>query len=65
MTAFLLPLAARIIDSALDKLPDDAELGELLVDTCLHILKRAVALTSTKVDDEMLAVVEKALDNRD
>ena len=65
MTAFLLPLAAKIIDSALAKLPDDAELGELLVDTCLHILKRAVALTSTKVDDEMLAVVEKALDNRD
>ena len=65
MTAFLLPLAARIIDSALDKLPDDAELGELLVETCLHILKRAVALTSTKVDDELLAVVEKALDNRD
>ena len=65
MTAFLLPLAARIIDSALAKLPDDAELGELLVETCLHILKRAVALTSTKVDDELLAVVEKALDNRD
>ena len=65
MTAFLLPLAAKIIDSALAKLPDDAELGELLVETCLHILKRAVALTSTKVDDELLAVVEKALDNRD
>ncbi len=65
MTAFLLPLAAKIIDSALAKLPDDAELGELLVETCLHILKRAVALTSTKVDDELLEVVEKALDNRD
>ena len=65
MTAFLLPLAAKVIDSALAKLPDDAELGELLVETCLHILKRAVALTSTKVDDELLAVVEKALDNRE
>ena len=65
MTAFLLPLAVKIIDGALAKLPDDAELGELLVETCLHILKRAVALTSTKVDDELLAVVEKALDNRD
>jgi len=63
--SFLLPIAARIIDSALKKLPEDAELGELLVETCLHILKKAVAMTSTKVDDEMLAIVEKALDNRD
>jgi hypothetical protein len=63
--SFLLPIAARIIDSALKKLPEDAELGELLVETCLHILKKAVAMTSTKVDDELLAVVEKALDNRD
>ena len=65
MPAFLLPLAAKVIDSALDKLPENAELGELLVNTCLHILKKAVAMTSTKVDDEMLAVVEKALSNRD
>ena len=65
MPAFLLPLAAKVIDSALDKLPENAELGELLVNTCLHILKKAVAMTSTKVDDEMLAVVEKALANRD
>ena len=63
--SILLPIAAKIIDSALNKLPEDAELGELLVETCLHILKKAVAMTSTKVDDEMLAVVEKALDNRD
>ena len=63
--SILLPIAARIIDSALNKLPEDAELGELLVETCLHILKKAVAMTSTKVDDELLAVVEKALDNRD
>ena len=53
MTAFLLPLAVKIIDGALAKLPDDAELGELLVETCLHILQKAVKLTSTKVDDEL------------
>jgi len=63
--SFLLPIAVRIIDSALKKLPDDAQLGELLVETCLHILKKAVAMTSTKVDDDLLAIVEKALDNRD
>jgi hypothetical protein len=63
--SFLLPLAARIIDSALSKLPEDAQLGELLINTALHILKKAVAMTSTKVDDELYAVVEKALANRD
>ena len=65
MTSFLLPLAAKIIDRALDKLPGDAELGELLVNTALHILKKAVALTKTKVDDNLYEVVEKALNNRD
>lgn len=65
MTSFLLPLAAKVIDRALDKLPSDAELGELLLNTALHILKKAVSMTSTKVDDELYAVVEKALNNRD
>ena len=65
MLSILLPLAAKVIDSALEKLPGDAELGELLIDTALHILKKAVALTSTKVDDDLYAVVEKALANRD
>ena len=65
MTSFLLPLAAKIIDRALDKLPGDAELGELLVNTALHILKKAVAMTSTKVDDNLYEIVEKALSNRD
>ena len=65
MTSFLLPLAARIIDSALAKLPDDAKLGELLINTALHILKKAVAMTSTKVDDDLYAIVEKALSDRE
>lgn len=63
--SFLLPLAVRVIDSALAKLPDDAKLGELLINTALHILKKAVAMTSTTVDDELYAIVEKALANRD
>ena len=65
MTSFLLPLAARVIDSALAKLPDDAKLGELLINTALHILKKAVSMTSTKVDDDLYAIVEKALENRE
>ena len=65
MTSFLLPLAVKIIDRALEKLPSDAELGELLVNAALHILKKDVALTKTKVDDNLYEVVEKALNNRD
>jgi len=65
MTSFLLPLAARVIDSALAKLPDDAKLGELLINTALHILKKAVTMTSTKVDDDLYAIVEKALADRE
>ena len=65
MTKFLLPLASRIIDRALEKLPSDAELGELLVNVALHILKKAVSMTSTKVDDGLYEAVEKALKNRD
>ena len=47
------------------KITIGSELGELLIETCLHILQRAVKLTSTKVDDELLEVVAKALENRD
>ena len=65
MLSFLLPLATKIVDAAIAKIPDDAEIGEKLIEICLHILKKAVAMTSTKVDDELLAVVEKALTNRD
>ena len=65
MTKFLLPLAVNIIDRALAKLPDNAELGELLVNALLHILKKAVAMTSTKVDDGLYEAVEKALTERD
>ena len=65
MTKFLLPLAVNIIDRALAKLPDNAELGELLVNALLHILKKAVAMTSTKVDDGLYEAVEMALTERD
>jgi|TARA_Y100000022_G_scaffold119808_1_gene103527 hypothetical protein len=61
MLAFLLPLASKIVDAALAQLPDDEELGEKLVEICLHILRKAVSLTKTDVDDQLLAVVEKAL----
>jgi hypothetical protein len=61
MLAFLLPLASKIVRDAVAKIPDNEELGEKLVELCLVILKKAVTLTKTTMDDELLAVVEKAI----
>ena len=65
MLSFLLPLASKIINDAVSKLPDDEELGEKLVEICLIILKKAVTLTKTDMDDKLLAVVEQAINNRE
>ena len=61
MLAFLLPLASKIVDAAIAKIPDDEELGEKLIEICMHILRKAVKLTKTDIDDQLLAVVEKAI----
>lgn len=65
MVAFLLPLASKVIDAAIAKIPDDAELGEKLIDICLHILAKAVKLTKTDMDDKLLETVTTAIKNRD
>ena len=64
MLSFLLPFASSIVHQAVSKLPDNEELGEKLVDICLTILEKAVKLTSTKVDDQLLAAVKLALANK-
>ena len=64
MLSFLLPLASKVISDAIDKIPDDAELGEKLIDLCLLILKKAVKLTKTDMDDKLLEQVEKAIQTR-
>ena len=64
MFSFLLPFASKIISDAVNKIPDDAELGEKLVDLCLVILKKAVKLTKTDMDDKLLEQVEKAIQTR-
>ena len=64
MTSFLLPLASGIIDRAISKIPDDAELGEKLINICLHILEKAVKLTKTDMDDKLLAQVKEAIKTR-
>jgi hypothetical protein len=61
MLAFLLPLASKIISDAVARIPENEELGEKLVEVCLLILKKAVTLTKTEMDDQLLAVVEKAI----
>lgn len=65
MFSFLLPLASKIISDAVAKIPENEELGEKLVEICLVILNKAVKLTKTTMDDELLAVVEKAILSRD
>ena len=64
MFSFLLPIASKIVSDAIDKIPDDAELGEKLIDLCLVILKKAVKLTKTDMDDKLLAQVESAIKAR-
>ena len=61
MLAFLLPLASKIISDAVAKIPENEELGEKLVEICLLILGKAVKLTKTDMDEQLLAVVEKAI----
>ena len=64
MLSFLLPFASKIISDAVIKIPDNEELGEKLIDVCLVILKKAVKLTKTDMDDKLLAQVEVAIKTR-
>ena len=64
MLSLLLPIASKIISDAVDKIPEDAELGEKPIDVCLVILKKAVKLTKTDMDDKLLAQVEAAIKAR-
>ena len=57
MLAFLLPLASKIISDAVAKIPENEELGEKLIEICLVILGKAVKLTKTEMDDQLLEVV--------
>ena len=65
MLAFLLPLASKIITDAVAKVPDNEELGEKLVEVCLLILGKAVKLTKTDMDDQLLEDVTKAIQARE
>ena len=64
MLSILLPIASKIISDAVNKIPENEELGEKLIDICLVILKKAVKLTKTDMDDKLLEQVEKAMQTR-
>ena len=64
MLSFLLPFASKIVSDAVNKIPDDAELGEKLVEICIVVLEKAVKLTKTDADDKLFAQVEKAIKSR-
>ncbi|MAK05995.1 MAG: hypothetical protein CMM64_02565 [Rhodospirillaceae bacterium] len=64
MLSILLPLAYKIVDDAISKIPDNEELGEKLIDLCLLIVGKAVKLTKTTADDELFDKVKEALQAR-
>ena len=64
MFSFLLPFASKIISDAVSKIPDDAELGDKLIDICLVVLGKAVKMTKTTADDKLLKAVKEALESR-
>ena len=61
MLSFLLPFASKIISDAVNKIPENEELGEKLIEVCILILKKAVKLIKTDMDDKLLEQVEKAI----
>ena len=65
MFAFLLPLASKVISDAVKQIPENEELGEKLIEICLIILSKAVKLTKTDMDDQLLEVVSKAIKTRE
>lgn len=64
MLSFLLPLASKVISDSVAKIPDNEELGEKLIDICLVILGKAVKLTKTEMDDQLLETVAAAIKAR-
>ena len=65
MLSLLLPLAYKVVDAAVAKIPDDAELGEKLIELCLVIVGKAVKMTKTTADDELFEKVKQALEVRE
>ena len=65
MLSFLLPLATKVISDAVNKIPENEELGEKLIEICILILGKAVKLTKTDMDDKLLETVKSSLQARE
>ena len=59
MIKFLLPIAINVINKAVDKIPED--LDDLLKKFVVALLKKEAAKSGNKVDDLLVAQLEKAL----
>jgi len=65
MMGFLLPLASKIVMDAVAKIPENEELGEMMINVCVAILRKAVAMTKTEMDDILLEQVVAAIQAKD
>tara|TARA_B100000287_G_C20606352_1_gene770231 strand:- start:878 stop:1099 length:222 start_codon:yes stop_codon:yes gene_type:complete len=60
-----LPFASKIIKDAVKAIPNDAEIGERLIEICLTVLAKAVKTTKTDVDDQLFEQVATAIRKRE
>ena len=57
MVKFLLPFAIKVIDAAVDKIPDN--LDDIIKKLIISLAKKAVSRTDNTVDDQLVAALEK------
>jgi len=59
MANFLLPLAIKVINAAVDKIPENMD--EIVKKFLIGLAKKAVSRTDNTVDDQLVAALEAAL----
>ena len=59
MAKFLLPLAIKVIDAAVDAIPENMD--EIIKRFLIGLAKKAVSRTDNTVDDQLVAALEAAL----
>ena len=59
MVNFLVPLAIKVINAAVDAIPDN--LDDLIKRFMLELAKKAVSRTDNKIDDQLVEALEAAL----
>jgi|TARA_B100000073_G_scaffold184837_1_gene152855 hypothetical protein len=59
MVKLLLPLAIKVIDAAVDAIPENMD--EIIKRFLIGLAKKAVSRTDNTVDDQLVAALEAAL----